>query len=139
MKKARKVIVSCAVTGAIHTPTMSDHLPVTPDEIVKASVDAADAGAAVIHLHARNPQDGRPSADPDLFMDFLPRIKQQSNAVLNITTGHGPGISVEDRLRAASTAKPELASLNMGSFNAGVMRVDRFSSWKHDWEKAYLD
>lgn len=139
MKRARNVIISCAVTGSIHTPSMSDYLPITPDEIVKAGVDAAHAGAAIIHLHARDPKDGRPSADPRLFMEFLPRLKQQCGAVLNVTTGHGPGISVDDRLRAATIARPELASLNMGSFNAGVMRTDLRASWKHDWEKPFLD
>ena len=139
MKKPKKVIISCAVTGAIHTPSMSDHLPITPEEITQAGVEAAEAGAAVIHLHARDPNDGRPTADPDVFMQFLPRIKQQCDAVLNITTGHGPGISVDDRLKAATIAKPELASLNMGSFNAGVMPTDTRQSWKHDWEKPFLD
>jgi uncharacterized protein (DUF849 family) len=138
MKKPRKVIVTCAVTGSIHVPSMSDHLPITPEEISGAAVDAAHAGAAIIHLHARDPRDGRPSADPELFMQFLPRIKQQCGAVLNITTGHGPGISVEDRLRAAKRASPELASLNMGSFNAGVMPTDNIQRWKFDWEKPYL-
>ncbi|WP_374596533.1 3-keto-5-aminohexanoate cleavage protein [Sphingosinicella sp.] len=139
MKKARKVIITCAVTGSIHTPTMSDHLPITPAEITTAAVDAAAAGAAIVHLHARNPVDGSPSADPDLFMEFLPRIKQQTDAVLNITTGHGPGISVDERLRAAIRARPELASLNMGSFNAGVMPINPAARWKHDWEKRYLE
>jgi uncharacterized protein (DUF849 family) len=139
MKKTRKVIITCAVTGSIHTPTMSDHLPITPAEITTAAVDAAAAGAAIVHLHARNPVDGSPSADPDLFMEFLPRIKQQTDAVLNITTGHGPGISVDERLRAAKRARPELASLNMGSFNAGVMPINSATQWKHDWEKRYLE
>ncbi|MEI9994217.1 MAG: 3-keto-5-aminohexanoate cleavage protein [Rhizomicrobium sp.] len=139
MKKAKKVIVTCAVTGSIHTPSMSAHLPITPEEITRAAVEAAGAGAAIVHLHARDPLDGRPSADPELFLQFLPRIKQQCGAVLNVTTGHGPGISVEDRLRAAKRASPELASLNMGSFNAGVMPTDAVKAWRFDWEKPYLE
>ncbi|MCW3836965.1 3-keto-5-aminohexanoate cleavage protein [Sphingomonas canadensis] len=139
MQRTRKVVITCAVTGSIHTPTMSDHLPITADQITTAAVEAAEAGASVIHLHARDPRDGRPSGDPALFMDFLPRIKQQTNAVLNITTGHGPGISVDERLLAAKAARPELASLNMGSFNAGVMPVRPDTQWKHEWEKPYLE
>src|ERR1700744_553253 len=110
-----KVVVTCAVTGAIHTPTMSPYLPLTPDEITRDAVAAAEAGAAILHLHARDPEDGRPTPDPDVFMQFLPRIKQSTDAVINITTGGGHGMTLEERIAAASRAKPEMASLNMGS------------------------
>jgi uncharacterized protein (DUF849 family) len=137
---ARKVIITCAVTGSIHTPTMSPYLPITPNEIVEASVGAAEAGAAIIHLHARNPETGKPTPDPRLFMDFLPRIKQQTNAVMNISTGGGLKMSLEERLEAAHAAKPELCSLNMGSMNFGLHHIaPKFSDWKHDWEKGYLE
>jgi len=134
-----KVIVTCAVTGAIHTPTMSDHLPLTPDEIADQAVGAAEAGAAILHLHARDPRDGRPTPDPAVFMEFLPRIKQGTDAVVNITTGGGLGMTVEERLAAALVARPEVASLNMGSMNFGIFpAADRYSTWKHDWEEPYL-
>ena len=136
----RKVIITCAVTGSIHTPTMSPHLPITPNEIVDASVGAAEAGAAIIHLHARDPKTGKPTPDPRLFMDFLPRIKQQTNAVMNISTGGGLRMSLEERLEAAHAAKPELCSLNMGSMNFGLYHIaPKFRDWKHDWEKGYLE
>ena len=134
-----KVIVTCAVTGAIHTPTMSDHLPLTPDEIADQAVGAAEAGAAILHLHARDPRDGRPTPDPAVFMEFLPRIKQGTDAVVNITTGGGLGMTVEERLAAALVARPEVASLNMGSMNFGIFpAADRYTTWKHDWEEPYL-
>ena len=135
-----KVIISCAVTGSVHTPSMSPHLPITPEEIAQASIEAAEAGASVLHLHARDPRDGRPSPDPSLFMRFLPRIKQQTDAVINITTGRGQGMSLDDRLAAALVASPELASLNMGSMNFGLFpALDRYKEFQHDWEGAYLD
>ena len=135
-----KVIISCAVTGSVHTPTMSPHLPLTPDEITQASIDAAEAGASVLHLHARDPSDGRPSADPKLFMKFLPRIKQSTDAVVNITTGGGQGMSLDDRLAAALVASPELASLNMGSMNFGLFpALSKYTSFQHEWEPAYLE
>ncbi|MDR7156686.1 uncharacterized protein (DUF849 family) [Sphingobium xenophagum] len=135
-----KVIISCAVTGSVHTPSMSPHLPLTPDEIAHASVEAAEAGASVLHLHARDPKDGRPSADPKLFMEFLPRIKQSTDAVVNITTGGGQGMSLDDRLAAALTASPELASLNMGSMNFGLFpALGRYTNFQHAWEPAYLE
>lgn len=138
-KQSGKVIISCAVTGAIHTPTMSDHLPLTPSEIAEQSIGAAEAGAAILHLHARDPKDGRPTADPDVFMEFLPRIKQSTNAVVNITTGGGLGMTLDDRMAAAMRAKPEMASLNMGSMNFGLFQVaDKYTTWKHDWEEPYL-
>ncbi|HYH36979.1 MAG TPA: 3-keto-5-aminohexanoate cleavage protein [Azospirillum sp.] len=139
-KPGRKVIVTCAVTGGIHTPTMSPHLPVTADEIAEAAIGAAEAGATVIHLHARDPQTGRPSQDPALFAKFLPRIKQNTDAVINLTSGGAPTMTVEERLRPAATFKPEVASLNMGSMNFGLFpMLTRYQDWKHDWEPAYLE
>jgi len=135
----KKVIISCAITGAIHTPSMSDALPITPDEIARQSIDAAEAGAAIIHLHARDPKTGEPTPDPDVFMDFLPRIKQSSGAVVNVTTGGGLNMSLEERLAAPMKAKPEMCSLNMGSMNFGIYpAADKISEWKHDWEEPYL-
>ena len=134
-----KVIISCAITGAIHTPSMSDALPITPEQIARASIDAAEAGAAIIHLHARNPETGLPSPDPALFMRFLPVIKQATDAVLNITTGGGMNMTVEDRLAAPLVAKPEMCSLNMGSMNFSIAGAGaRVTNWKHDWEQPYL-
>ncbi|PWC41697.1 3-keto-5-aminohexanoate cleavage protein [Azospirillum sp. TSO22-1] len=139
-KPGRKVIVTCAVTGGIHTPTMSPHLPVTADEIAEAAIGAAEAGATVIHLHARDPETGRPSQDPALFSKFLPRIKQSTAAVINLTSGGAPTMTVEERLRPAATFKPEVASLNMGSMNFGLFpMLGRYQDWKHDWEPAYLE
>ena len=140
MAKARKVIITCAITGSIHTPSMSPYLPVTPDEIAEAALAAAEAGATILHLHARDPEDGRPSQDPALFQQFLPRIKQACEAVINITTGGGPGMTVEERLRPAFELKPEVASLNMGSMNFGLFpMLGRFKEFKHDWERAHLE
>jgi len=140
MARSGKVIVTCAVTGAIHTPTMSPHLPITPNEIAESSIAAAEAGASIIHLHARNPEDGRPTPDPDVFMQFLPRIKQGTDAVINITTGGGLGMKLEERLAAARRAKPEVCSLNMGTMNFGLFRLlDRYKDWKHAWEPEYLE
>ncbi|GAA3310901.1 hypothetical protein GCM10020295_79200 [Streptomyces cinereospinus] len=139
MKRSPKAIISCAVTGSAHTPSMSEHLPVTPDEIAEQSVEAVAAGAAIVHLHARDPRTGQPTPDPDVFMRFLPQIKERTNAVVNITTGGAMTMSIEDRLAAARRARPELASMNMGSMNFGVYpaaEVDRV--WKHDWEQRYL-
>ncbi len=136
---SKPVIITCAPTGGIHTPTMSEHLPITPTEIAKASIDAAQAGAAIIHLHARNAETGKPDPRPELFQDFLPRIKQSCNAVLNITTGGGLGMTREERLRAASTVSPEMASMNMGSMNFGIFpMLDKYSNWKHAWEPEFL-
>ena len=140
MAKARKVIITCAVTGSIHTPSMSPHLPVTPDEIAAAAVGAAEAGAAILHLHARDPQDGRPTQDPAVFQRFLPRIKQATDAVINITTGGGPHMSVEERMQPAVRLEPEVASLNMGSMNFGLFpMLARFKDFKHDWERQHLE
>lgn len=139
MRRADKIIITCAVTGSIHTPSMSPHLPITADEIVLQSVAAVEAGAAILHLHARDPQSGRPSQDPALFMDFLPRIKQSCDAVLNITTGGGLGMSLDDRLAPALRARPELASLNMGTMNFGAWELaGKRDDWLHDWEAPYL-
>ena len=138
-KPNQKIIISCAITGAIHTPTMSDFLPVTPDEIASQAIGAAEAGAAILHLHARDPKTGRPTPDPDVFMQFLPRIKQATDAVVNITTGGGLTMTVDERLAAPLKLKPEMCSLNMGSMNFALFPVaDRYKAWKHDWEEGYL-
>ena len=135
-----KVIITCAVTGAIHTPSMSPHLPVTPDEIVDESLAAVEAGAAILHLHARNPEDGRPDQSPEAFAEFLPRIKQNTNAVINITTGGSPFMTVEERVAPAAKFQPELASLNMGSMNFGLYpMLNRFKEFKYDWEREHLE
>jgi uncharacterized protein (DUF849 family) len=137
---ARKVIITCAVTGAIHTPSMSPHLPVTPEEIAEAAIGAAEAGAAIVHLHARDPNTGRPDQSPEAFAPFLQVVKQRSDCVINITTGGAPTMLVEERVRPAAHYKPEVASLNMGSMNFGLYpMLDRFKEFKHDWEKPYLE
>ncbi|MBO6562997.1 MAG: 3-keto-5-aminohexanoate cleavage protein [Nisaea sp.] len=137
---SKKVIITCAVTGSIHTPTMSPHLPITPDEIAKDAIAAAEAGASILHLHARNPEDGSPTPDPDMFMQFLPRIKQSCDAVVNITTGGGHGMSLEERLAAAFRASPEMTSLNMGSMNFGLFPIlDKMKEFKHPWEPQFLE
>ena len=136
----RKVIISCAITGAIHTPSMSPHLPVTPDEIVTAAVGAAEAGAAIVHLHARDPESGKPDQSPEAFGRFLPRIKQATHAVINITTGGAPWMTVQERVKPAETFKPEVASLNMGSMNFGLFpMLNRYKTFKHDWEAPALE
>jgi uncharacterized protein (DUF849 family) len=135
-----KVIITCAVTGSIHTPSMSPHLPVTPAEIAKAAIGAARAGAAIVHLHARNPKDGSPSQDPALFHEFLPQIAVASDVVVNLTTGGAATMTVEERLQPALQLKPEVASLNMGSMNFGMYEMlARFKEFKYDWEKPYLE
>ena len=140
MAEKRKVIITCAVTGSVHTPTMTPYLPITPDQIARESIAAAEAGAAIIHLHARNPQDGSPTPDPKVFMEFLPRIKQNTDAVINITTGGSLGMSMDDRLAAPLLAKPELCSLNMGSMNFALFHVaEKFDKWKFPWEKTYFE
>ncbi|GIK81185.1 MAG: 3-keto-5-aminohexanoate cleavage protein [Pseudorhodoplanes sp.] len=140
MVKPRKVIITCAVTGSIHTPSMSPHLPVTAEEIADAAIGAAEAGAAIVHLHARNRNDGRPDQTPEAFLPFLKVIKQRSNVVVNITTGGAPTMTVEERVRPAATFKPEVASLNMGTMNFGLYpMLDRFKSFRHDWEQPYLE
>ncbi|CAN7482729.1 3-keto-5-aminohexanoate cleavage protein [Bosea sp. LjRoot9] len=140
MAKNRKVIITCAVTGAIHTPSMSPYLPVTADEIIDAAVGAAEAGAALVHLHARNPVTGQPDQSPAAFEPFLKVIKQRSNAVINITTGGSPTMGIEERLGPCAYFKPEVASLNMGSMNFGLYpMLNRFKDFKHDWERPYLE
>ena len=135
----RKVIITCAVTGSIHTPTMSPHLPITPKEIADAAIGAAEAGAAIVHLHARDPITGQPTQDTKYFHEFAPVIKAHSNVVLNFTTGGAPTMSIEERLQPALQLKPEIASLNMGSMNFGLHpMVGRYKNWKHDWEVPYL-
>jgi len=133
------VIISCAITGSIHTPSMSPHLPITPEQIAEQAIAAAEAGAAILHLHARDPRDGRPSPDPALFARFLPQIRERCDAVLNITTGGGHNMSVDQRLQAARSIAPEMCSLNMGSMNFGLFpALDRRQDWRHDWEPDYL-
>src|SRR3954471_15365918 len=140
MAASRKVIITCAITGAIHTPSMSPYLPVTPEEIADAAVEAADAGAAIVHLHARDPNTGQPDQRPEAFQPFLGVIKQRSNAVINITTGGAPTMLVEERVKPAATFKPEVASLNMGTMNFGLFpMLNRFKTFKHEWERAYLE
>lgn len=140
MRRANKVIVTCAVTGSIHTPTMSDHLPITGDQIAAEAVAAAEAGAAVLHLHAREEKDGKPTQKPEAFERFLPRIKQQCDAVVNVTTGGGLGMTLDERLAAAKWAKPEVASMNMGSLNFGIFgAAEKISSFKYEWERPYLE
>jgi uncharacterized protein (DUF849 family) len=138
-KSDSKVIISCAITGAIHTPTMSDALPVTPDQIAQQAIEAAEAGAAILHLHARDPKNGKPTGDPAVFRQFLPRIKQSAEAVINITTGGSPVMPVEERLAASRTFSPEMCSLNMGSMNFALYPMAaRYKKWKYDWEEQYL-
>jgi uncharacterized protein (DUF849 family) len=135
-----KVIISCAVTGAVHTPSMSRYLPITPDQIARQAIDAAEAGAAVLHLHARDPETGKPTPDPRVFMQFLPGIRQATDAVVNITTGGGQGMSIDDRLAAPLAASPELCSLNMGSMNFGMYpMLQRYTQFQHEWEAAHLE
>ena len=139
-KDKRKVIVTCAVTGAIHTPSMSPYLPVSPDAIAKAAIGAAEAGASILHLHARDPETGKPTQDPAVFEQFLPRIKQSTDAVINITTGGSPHMTVQERMLPATRFKPEVASLNMGSMNFGLYpMLDRFAHFTHDWERENLE
>src|SRR5271167_2050641 len=138
--KNRKVIITCAVTGSIHTPSMTPYLPITPNEIAEGAIGAWEAGASILHLHARNPEDGKPSPDPKLFMEFLPRIKQTTDAVINITTGGGHGMTLQERTAAAVATAPEMASLNMGSMNFGLYQaLDKPREWQYEWEPAYLE
>lgn len=140
MKQADNVIISCAVTGSIHTPSMSPHLPVTPAQIAADAIAAAKSGAAILHLHARDPQTGRPTQNPDVFKQFLPIIKDGCDAIINITTGGGLGMTLDERLAAAKWAQPEIASMNMGSFNFNISGgAARVGAFKNDWEKPYLE
>lgn len=140
MRAKTKTIVTCAITGSIHTPSMSPYLPVMPEQIADQAVAAAAAGASILHLHARNPEDGRPSPSPDLFMKFLPSIKSRTDAIVNITTGGGQGMSLDERLAAAELASPEMTSLNMGSMNFGLYPMaQRYKQFKYDWEPQHLE
>jgi uncharacterized protein (DUF849 family) len=140
VRKTKKIVVTCAPTGSIHTPSMSPHLPITPDQIARAAIEAAEAGASILHLHARNPHDGSPSPSAEHFMAFLPQIRQGTDAVVNISTGGSATMSLDARLEGAKTARPELCSLNMGplifDFSAAAARVDR---WQHEWERNYVE
>ncbi|MBO0343939.1 3-keto-5-aminohexanoate cleavage protein [Roseibium sp. CAU 1637] len=139
-KPSRKIIITCAITGGIHTPSMSPHLPVNSDQIATHAIEAAAAGASILHLHARTAEDGRPTQDPAAFAEFLPRVKQSTDAVLNLTTGGSPTMTVEERLRPATHFAPEVASLNMGSMNFGLYpMLDRYKEFQHEWEPAYLE
>ncbi|MBA2248163.1 MAG: 3-keto-5-aminohexanoate cleavage protein [Chloroflexia bacterium] len=140
MAGARKVIISCAVTGGIHVPSQSPFLPITPDQIAESAIGAAEAGAAILHLHARNAEDGSPTPDPDIFAQFLPRIREATDAVVNITTGGGQTMTLDDRLASPRRFKPEMCSLNMGSMNFGLYPVlNRVKEFQHDWEQGYLE
>jgi uncharacterized protein (DUF849 family) len=140
MRQAKKVIITCAVTGSIHTPTMSRHLPITAEQIAEESIAAVKAGAAMVHLHAREPETGKPSQDPKLFEKFLPRIKRECDAIINITTGGGLGMTLDQRLAPALWAKPEIASMNMGSLNFNISgAADRIEKFQYDWERPYLE
>lgn len=140
MAKNRKVIITCAVTGAIHTPSMSPYLPISAEEIAEGALGAAKAGAAIVHLHARDPKDGRPSQEPELFVPFLKKIKASSDVVINLTTGGAPTMLVQERVRPALRFKPEVASLNMGSMNFGLYEMlNRTKDFKYDWERPYLE
>ncbi|MEF7617253.1 3-keto-5-aminohexanoate cleavage protein [Aquincola sp. MAHUQ-54] len=135
-----KVIISCAVTGSVHTPTMSPYLPLTPDQIAEQAIEAAEAGAAILHLHARDPADGRPTADPAVFTQFVPRIRDATDAVINITTGGSTRMTLAERLAYPLQARPEMCSLNMGSMNFSIHPVARrIGEWQHDWEKPYVE
>jgi uncharacterized protein (DUF849 family) len=136
----REIIITCALTGSIHTPSMSPHLPITADNIATAGIEAAEAGAAILHLHARDPETGQPSADPEHFRAFLPRLKQGCDAVLNLSTGGSAVMSLDERLAAPKEAAPEMASLNMGTMNFALYPMaDRITDWRHDWEKPFLE
>ncbi|MNO93812.1 3-keto-5-aminohexanoate cleavage enzyme [compost metagenome] len=138
--KNRKIIITCAVTGAMHTPTMSEHLPITPDQIAQQAIEAVEAGASIVHLHARDPIDGRPSPDPALFDEFVPEIARKTGAVINITTGGSTRMTLEERLAYPLRARPEMCSLNMGSMNFSIHPIARkIDNWQHEWEKPYVE
>jgi uncharacterized protein (DUF849 family) len=140
MSAQRKVIITCAVTGAIHTPSMSPHLPITPQQIADEAVAAAEAGAAILHLHARDPATGRPDQTPEAFARFLPAVHEHTNAVINLTTGGSPYMLAHERVQPAARFKPEVASLNMGSMNLGLFpMLDRFKTFEHEWERGHLE
>jgi len=139
-QRNRKIIISCAITGSVHTPTMSEYLPLTPQQIVDSALEAAHAGAAILHLHARDPKDGRPSADPAHFELICPVLAERTNAIINITTGGSTRMTIEERLGYVAKAKPEMCSLNLGSMNFAFHPVaERIADWRYDWEKAYVE
>lgn len=139
-KSNRKVIISCAITGSVHTPTMSEYLPITPSQIVESAVEAAEAGAAILHLHARNPDDGRPSGDPAHFRQICPVLATRTDAIINITTGGSTQMLIEDRLAYPLAAQPEMCSLNMGSMNFSIHPVaERITNWRYEWEKPKIE
>ena len=136
----RKIILTCAITGGVHTPSMSEFLPVTPDEIAASAIEAAQAGATIVHLHARDPQNGRPTQDPEIYAQFLPKISKGCDAIINITTGGSPILTLEQRLAPALRFAPEIASLNMGSMNFGFYEMlNRFNDFKYEWERPYIE
>ena len=140
MPQERKVIVTCAITGAIHTPSMSPYLPVTPEQIAQAAIEAADAGAAIVHLHARDPETGKPDQRPEAFAPILQLVRKGSDCIVNLTTGGAPYMKVEERVRPAASFKPELASLNMGSMNFGLFpMLNRHKDFRFDWERQHLE
>jgi uncharacterized protein (DUF849 family) len=140
VRGSKKVIITCAVTGSIHTPSMSAHLPITPDQIAVEAIAAAEAGAAMIHLHARDPKTGQPDQNPELFKQFLPRIKQSTDAIINLTTGGGLGMTLDERLAPAKWAQPEVCSMNMGSLNFNISgAATSVKEWLFDWERPYLE
>lgn len=140
MADRRPVIITCAVTGSIHTPTMSPYLPLTPADVARQAIEAYEAGASILHLHARDPRDGRPTPDPEVFAEFLPQIHAQTDAVINITTGGSATMTLDERLAAAHVFQPEVCSLNMGSMNFGIYQMaSRYPTWQHDWEAPYLE
>ncbi len=139
-KNNRKVIISCAITGSVHTPTMSEYLPISPPQIVESAVEAAGAGAAILHLHARNPENGMPSADPAHFQQICPVLAERTNAILNVTTGGSTRMTIEERLAYSLKVKPEMCSLNMGSMNFSLHPIgERITNWRYDWEKEYIE
>ena len=134
-----KIIITCAVTGSVHTPTMNPNLPVTPQQIAEQGIAAVDAGAAILHLHVRDPADGRPSADPALFMELLSRL-QGCPGIVNLTTGGSALMSLDQRLAGPLAAEPELCSLNLGSMNFGLFpALERYQHWQYDWEAPFLE
>jgi len=140
MASTNKIIITCAITGSIHTPSMSPYLPVSPEEIAEAGIAAVEAGASILHLHARDPKDGRPTQDPKVFQKFLPTIKNNTDAIINLTSGGAATMTIEERLQPALQLKPEVASLNMGSMNFGLYpMLNRFKDFDHAWERAYLE
>lgn len=135
-----KVVVTAAITGAIHTPSMSPYLPITPEQIANDAIASAEAGAAEVHIHARDPKDGRPSSALPLFEEIISAVRNNSDVIICITTGGGKDMTVDERFSVVSALKPELASLNMGSINFAMFPMaEKYEEWKYDWEKPFLD